>query len=47
VSARGDTLVIALAPVGAIDQTVAKKDEKGGEAPKHARRKPKKVEEAL
>ncbi|HEY8040619.1 MAG TPA: PilZ domain-containing protein [Polyangiaceae bacterium] len=35
VSAHGDTLVIALAPEGAL--TVAKKDEKGGKSPKHAR----------
>jgi hypothetical protein len=38
VSAKGDSLVIALAPVGPIDQTVAKKDEKGGQSPKHAKR---------
>jgi hypothetical protein len=39
VTAKGDSLVIALAPVGPIDQpTVAKKDEKGGQSPKHAKR---------
>jgi hypothetical protein len=38
VSARGDTLVIALAPVGALDETMAKKDEKGGKS-KHAKHK--------
>jgi hypothetical protein len=36
VSARGDTLVIALAPVGSLDETMAKKDEKGGKS-KHAK----------
>ena len=35
VSARGDTLVIALAPVGTVDDTMAKKDEKG--ASKHGK----------
>jgi hypothetical protein len=36
VSARGDTLVISLAPVGSLDETMAKKDEKGGKS-KHAK----------
>jgi hypothetical protein len=36
VSGRGDSLVIALAPVGSLDKTVANKDEKGGKSPKHA-----------
>jgi hypothetical protein len=36
VSARGDTLVIALAQVGALEKT-AKKDEPGGKASKHAK----------
>lgn len=35
VSAKGDTLVIALAPAGALEKT-AKKDQSGGKAPKHA-----------
>jgi hypothetical protein len=35
VSARGDTLVISLAPVGPVDDTMAKKDEKGGTTAKH------------
>jgi len=38
VSARGDTLVIALAPVGALDRAVADKDEKGGRSAKHGKR---------
>jgi hypothetical protein len=38
VSAHGDTLVIALAPVGTLDETMAKKDEKGGKS-KHAKHK--------
>lgn len=41
VSAKGDTLVIALAPPGALESastpTMAKKDEKGGQSPTHAR----------
>jgi hypothetical protein len=37
VSARGDTLVIALAPPGPVEGTVAKKDEKGGQSPSHTR----------
>jgi PilZ domain len=44
VSARGDTLVIALAPVGSLDETMAKKDEKGGKS-KHAKHEKKKGEE--
>lgn len=36
VSARGETLVIALAPVGTLDETMAKKDEKGSKS-KHAK----------
>ncbi|HEX3770693.1 MAG TPA: PilZ domain-containing protein [Polyangiaceae bacterium] len=35
VMARGDTLVIALAPIGAVDDTMAKKDEKGSSKHKH------------
>jgi hypothetical protein len=35
VSAKGDTLVIALAPPGAVTPTVAKKDESGGRSGKH------------
>jgi len=35
VSARGDTLVISLAPVGTVDDTMAKKDAKGGTNAKH------------
>ncbi|HEX4445294.1 MAG TPA: hypothetical protein VH044_01100, partial [Polyangiaceae bacterium] len=35
VMARGDTLVIALAPAGTIDDTMAKKDEKGSSKHKH------------
>jgi hypothetical protein len=37
VSGRGDTLVIAVAPAGTLDKTIAKKDEKGGKSPKHVR----------
>jgi hypothetical protein len=44
VMARGDTLVIALAPVGTLDETVAKKDEKGGKS-KHAKHEKHKGEE--
>jgi hypothetical protein len=44
VSARGDTLVIALAPVGTLDETMAKKDEKGSKS-KHAKHERKKGEE--
>jgi hypothetical protein len=44
VSAHGDTLVISLAPVGPLDETMAKKDEKGGKA-KHAKHEKKKTEE--
>jgi hypothetical protein len=36
VSAHGDTLVIALAPAGTLDETMAKKDEKGGKS-KHTK----------
>jgi hypothetical protein len=39
VSARGDTLVIALAPAGSLDETMAKKDEKGGKSSKHGKHK--------
>lgn len=35
VMARGDTLVIALAPAGDLDKTVADKDDKGGKSAKH------------
>jgi hypothetical protein len=38
VSARGETLVISLAPVGPIDAPVAKKDEKGAQSGKHSHR---------
>jgi hypothetical protein len=38
VSARGETLVISLAPIGAIDAPVAKKDENGGQSGKHPHR---------
>ncbi len=44
VSARGDNLVIALAPAGTLDETMAKKDEKGGKA-KHAKHEKKRGEE--
>jgi PilZ domain len=44
VMARGDTLVIALAPVGSLDETMAKKDEKGGKS-KHAKHEKHKGEE--
>ncbi len=44
VSARGETLVIALAPVGSLDETMAKKDEKGGKS-KHAKHEKRKGEE--
>ncbi len=37
VSARGDTLVIALAPAGSLEETMAKKGEKGGKAAKHGK----------
>jgi len=37
VSAKGDTLVIALASSGAVDRTVAKKDEKGGKSSQNAK----------
>lgn len=38
VSARGDTLVIALAPVGTMDRPVADRDEKGARSAKHGKR---------
>ncbi len=38
VSARGDTLVIALAPPGPVEPPIAKKNEKGGQSASHARR---------
>jgi len=38
VSARGDTLVIALAPVGSLEATVAKRDDKNAKSAKHATR---------
>ena len=41
---QGDTLVIALAPVGSLDETMAKKDEKGGKS-KHAKHEKHKGEE--
>jgi hypothetical protein len=37
VSGRGDTLVVALAPAGSLEKTVANKDEKGGKSPKHGK----------
>jgi hypothetical protein len=37
VGARGDTLVISLAPLGPLDDTMAKKDEKGGKSAKHGK----------
>jgi PilZ domain len=37
VGARGDTLVISLAPVGTLEDTMAKKDEKGGKSAKHGK----------
>jgi hypothetical protein len=37
VSAKGDMLAISLAPAGMLDETVAKKDEKGGKSPKHGK----------
>jgi hypothetical protein len=39
VGARGDTLTISLAPVGPLDETMAKKDEKGGKSAKHKHHK--------
>ncbi len=47
VSARGDTLVIALAPAGPIEDTMAKKDEKGGKAAKHGKHEKKNGEQEL
>jgi hypothetical protein len=44
VSARGDTLVIALAPAGTIDHAVADKDEKGGRSGKHGKHSHSKTE---
>jgi PilZ domain-containing protein len=38
VSARGDVLFIALAPVGPLETTVAKRDTKGDRTPKHSTR---------
>jgi hypothetical protein len=49
VMARGDTLVIALAPAGALDKlekTVADKDERGGTSPKHGKHDHKKPHDA-
>lgn len=46
VSARGDTLVIALAPAGTIDHAVADKDEKGGRSGKHGKRSHSRAEKA-
>lgn len=46
VSARGDSLVIALAPAGTIDHPVADKDEKGGRSGKHGKRSRAKTERA-
>jgi hypothetical protein len=47
VSAHGDTLVISLAPAGSLEQTMAKKDEKGGKADKHGKREKKGTEQEL
>jgi len=44
VSAKGDTLVISLAPLGSPDK-VAKKDDKGGKASKHAKHEKKKSDD--
>jgi hypothetical protein len=35
VMAKGDTLIIALAPAGDLEKTVADKDDKGGKSAKH------------
>jgi hypothetical protein len=40
VSARGETLVIALAPAGSLDHGVADRDEKGARSAKHTRHPP-------
>jgi hypothetical protein len=37
VSAKGETLVIGLAPEGPLEPPVAKKDEKGGQSTTHAK----------
>jgi hypothetical protein len=37
VSAKGDTLIVALAPVGALSDKVAKKDAKGGKTGQHGK----------
>jgi hypothetical protein len=42
VSARGDNLVIALAQVGTFEETIAKKDQAGGKAPKRTKQEPEK-----
>jgi hypothetical protein len=47
VSARGDTLVISLAPAGSLEQTIAKKDEKGGKAEKHGKHEKRNSEQEL
>jgi len=44
VSSKGDTLIIQLAPAGALDKTVAKNDAKGAKAGKHTRHDHKKAE---
>lgn len=44
VSGKGDTLIIALAPAGALDQTTAKNDTKGGKVAKHFKHDHKKAE---
>lgn len=37
VSAKGDTLIVALAPAGSLSETVAKKDAKGGKTGQHGK----------
>ena len=44
VDSKGDTLIIALAPAGSLDKTVAKNDAKGSKASKHAKHDHKKTE---
>ena len=44
VDSKGDTLIIALAPAGSLDKTVAKNDAKGSKAAKHAKHDHKKAE---
>jgi hypothetical protein len=44
VDSKGDTLIIALAPAGSLDKTVAKNDAKGSKAAKHMKHDHKKTE---